>query len=127
MNEQLQGALAQLIEKTLGGIDAASGFLVAEMPNVIYQLLLWYGVKSLIMTGIALLSIPVYLWIEKKTFNMSMETGEQEVIVCGWGLAGMLARIPYFIAIYKCANLDWLQIWIAPKIWLLEYAANLAK
>lgn len=24
-------------------------------------------------------------------------------------------------------NLTWLQIWIAPKIWLIEYTANLVK
>jgi hypothetical protein len=24
-------------------------------------------------------------------------------------------------------NIEWLQIWIAPKVWLLEYAAQLVK
>jgi hypothetical protein len=28
---------------------------------------------------------------------------------------------------FGAINLTWLQIWIAPKVWLIEYAAGLVK
>ncbi|AGH31896.1 hypothetical protein VPIG_00038 [Vibrio phage PWH3a-P1] len=55
MNEQLQQALAQIIEKAMTGLDQTVDFLSAEVPDVIYQLLLWYGVKSAIIGVIGLM------------------------------------------------------------------------
>lgn len=42
MNEQLQVALAQLLGKTIGGIDSSVAFVQSELPDVIQQLLMWY-------------------------------------------------------------------------------------
>ena len=41
MNEQLQSALVQIIEKATTGIDASVSFLSSEMPDVISQLIMW--------------------------------------------------------------------------------------
>jgi len=37
MNENLQSALAELIEKTVSGIDASAAFLDAELPDFVFQ------------------------------------------------------------------------------------------
>jgi len=134
MNEQLQSALALLIEKTLGGIDAASQLLMSEMPDVLYQLLLWYGVKSALMTLTAIIAIPLYIRAEIKVFNAcnskDIEGSDNGVfLIGGYGMLGCLVRIPiiaFLIFLLSSLSLEWLQIWIAPKIWLLEYAASLA-
>lgn len=37
MNDQLQEALASIIDKTISGIEAGAAFLQAELPDVIHQ------------------------------------------------------------------------------------------
>jgi len=40
----------------------------------------------------------------------------------------LLAGIPFIIGIANIIdNLKWIQIWIAPKVYLLEYVANFVK
>lgn len=141
MNEQLQQALTAILNKTMSGVDAGVNFLSAEIPDVIHQLLLWKMVYSLVIFigGVLLLLITV-VFVYKQTCkvevegnvnwkkykaNLSFDTdgdvhpGIIAVIAggcfgAGFGIAGM-------------TDLTWLQIWIAPKIYLIEYAASLAK
>ena len=38
MNEQLQGAVANILEKAIAGIDSSVEFMQAELPDVVEQL-----------------------------------------------------------------------------------------
>lgn len=49
MNDQLQEALASLLNTTLQGINAGQHFLSAQLPDVIHQLLVWKMTISLIV------------------------------------------------------------------------------
>jgi len=43
MNEQLQTAVVEILNRAISGIDASVDFMQAELPEVIEQLLLWYA------------------------------------------------------------------------------------
>ena len=43
--ENLDEALATLINTALAGIDSSVEFLQAEIPDIVVQLLMWHGVK----------------------------------------------------------------------------------
>jgi len=146
MNEELQKALAELLSKANNGIDAAGNFLEAELPEVISQLLMWHGVYNFIIMFWA----PIYIFIMYRAVKpflnppTTKEDAKKSQYYC-WNdyservnLREAFAPIGsmIFLAVFgtvgaistaKCLNLEWLQIWIAPKVWLLEYAANLAK
>ncbi|AUR90690.1 TMhelix containing protein [Vibrio phage 1.149.O._10N.286.55.A12] len=126
MNEQLQGAVAQILERAISGIDSSVDFMQAELPEAIEQLLLWYGVRSALMCLISvaiMVVIPIVwrCWVKKckaddgyhDEFDMYM-------------IPAIISIAPSAFALIN-VNLEWLQIWIAPKIWLMEYAANLVK
>ena len=51
MNEQLQTALAALIEKSIKAMEAGADFMAAEIPEVVQQLLLWHMTLSAIKFG----------------------------------------------------------------------------
>lgn len=127
--EKLNEALATLINQATTGIDASIGFLQAEIPDVIVQLLMWHGVKSGLMMVAAILLYPtIYLALRLIVYPFCLtEYNSKDRAVgetCGIGaVVALLALLPFF----GLWNLTWLQIWIAPKIWLIEYAANLAK
>ena len=125
MNESLQAAIAELINKTISGVDASVVFLEAELPDYIYQLLLWYGVYKFIVflvSALAMFGLPVlFVWRLKIA---SATTRDADEI---W--AGVTGVATFFGLIFGSfgINLTWLQIWIAPKVWLVEYAAGLVK
>lgn len=128
MNEQLQKALVELIGKASNGIDASVSFLSAEIPDVIHQLLVWYAIESAIHTVIGV-SI-VAMWIACERFalkKISDWNWSIEDVIMNYALIGMFPRIAAFVMVCVMVNLDWLKIWISPKIWLIEYASQLAK
>jgi len=143
MNEQLQNALADLLTKANNGIEAGADFLTAELPDVIQQLLMWYGVYNGIkfLAGSAALIILMVIWIKysgrgklinkdndyrqgnsRITFTHDRD-GNLSPHIMVTGLLSFMVMLFSLDAI----NLTWLKIWIAPKIWLIEYAATLAK
>ena len=132
MNEELQGAISSLIEKTLSGVDASQAFLSTELPDYIYQLLMWYGVYNFILTLIGVLLIVVWLTIDLKLFfklwpkykNQEINAVGFEIVYC---IAAMIPRVFIVILSIRLINLTWLQIWIAPKVWLIEYASSIIK
>ena len=132
MNEELQKALGELLNKANDGIDAASGFLAAELPEVIQQLLMWHGVYNFILFIISVIFISVSVTIiTKVTLNIdnanhwSVNSKGDDLSVSG----GVSIIVSVVLILLSCAfvNMKWLQIWIAPKVWLLEYAASLTK
>jgi len=133
MNEQLQGALTSLINKSLDGLDAATDVLTAELPEVITQLLLWYGVSSLIYAGVGLSLMIISIVAMKKTYDAFKKAEKRTYLkdydgdinygfAINWSLSVGVVCIGLIMF-----NLTWLKIWIAPKIWLIEYATSLAK
>ncbi|HIF3244776.1 TPA: hypothetical protein ACXZU9_005049 [Salmonella enterica] len=149
MEEQANKILVELLQKASNGIDAAVSFSQAQIPDVVHQLLLWNMVDSLIKTLIAILTIPLVLWFMKKQCQRveigkignegySWERGNpkyrQTMVLDSKGeinflilpLAGVLIMWGIFI-INTVTNMVWLKIWLAPKLYLIEYAASLVK
>lgn len=125
MNENLQLALTEIINKAISGIDTSVEFMKAELPDVITQLLTWYAVYNgavalaslLVIIAIITGWIKVFKWMKKDDSYM-----EFEVIF----VLGVFSLMIIMFAIFSF-NLEWLQILIAPKIWLIEYASTLVK
>lgn len=128
MDEQLQKALAEIIGKVNGGIDGAASFMSAQIPDAVSQLLMWYATKSAIMCSLAVIVMIAWFFAERYAIK-ALRAGNADVedwaIV--YGLLGSIARIMPIMFFWSYLNLDWLQILLAPKIWLIEYAASLAK
>jgi len=152
MNEQLQNTMNEaataLIEKAMSGLDSATGFLQAEIPEYVYQLMLWYGVKSAIMCAVAVLIIPLWIFIFRKSIKMRNEAKQAYRNNESWTRFGggepsdvsshsydiqanmiplWVASIVFLAIFLLFINLEWIQIWIAPKVWLVEYASDLIK
>jgi len=151
----LDEALARLINRSVdaaesvaGDISQATGdataFLVAEIPDVIQQLLVWHALESLIwfLPGLLLIAAP---WFVYWKWGGRGEPGEPyygearyvetlthnrlgEVDGDGMGplmLGGGVATVMGFTLLMN--NLEWLQILVAPKLYLLEYARVLLR
>ncbi|MES3482787.1 hypothetical protein [Citrobacter freundii] len=149
MNEQANKILIELLQKAANGIDAAVSFSQAQIPDVIHQLLVWKLTKSLVITLIILATIPVVV-----KFVRSMMKREPDGVFDNegyswdrgkpkykptliWQRDGDLSPFTIIFAagcgLYVVAafgliiDLTWLKIWLAPKLYLIEYAASLVK
>jgi len=122
MNEELQKALGEILGKANNGIDAASDFLIAELPDVIQQLLTWYMVQSLFISLVLIMSVPLTI----RFFNFFKRKRKEQPYEM-WDIGVVFTCIYWLVIIVPVISnvLEAMKIWIAPKIWLLEYAAKL--
>jgi hypothetical protein len=126
----LEQALAEILTKSMQGIEKGVDFLSAQLPDVIEQLLLWKMWESIIgnlTLWIFAFFVPLILLlsnVSKALSTLSEERFDKHVLfslISGiWILFGSLV-------LTKNSDLEWLQILIAPKIYLIEYAAQLIK
>ncbi|HDS0449402.1 TPA: hypothetical protein QDV31_004468 [Escherichia coli] len=149
MQEEANKILVDLLKKASDGIDSAIAFSQAQIPDVVHQLLVWNMVDSLIKTLIAISTIPLVIWFMKKQCK-KVEIGkfdnegrlwdngqpkykptmiwESDGRLSGFVLSLVAVLILWFSFIISVvANMTWLKIWLAPKLYLIEYAASLIK
>jgi len=146
---KLEDALVEIINKDNNGIDSATDFLSAEIPDVIHQLLLWHGIYSFtlfLVSVVIVLSAPYQVKKIKSLIPEKIKEGDDDnwfwhdsnrsYKPLGFSVKQTEAAFVFWIAVcvvsliqvtlvVKLLNLEWLKIWIAPKVWLLEYASNL--
>ena len=135
MNEQLQLAVSTLIQTSLNAIDKGTAFLSNQIPEVIQQLLLWKAIASFIefSSGIfiiggifAWLIYQYKYWTTTVTTTWGTKTVRLHEEAGAFSLLNILLIIPLLYG-SSCINLIWLQIWIAPKLYLIEYAKDFLK
>ena len=135
MNEQLQLAVSTLIQASLNAIDKGTTFLSNQIPEVIQQLLLWKAIASFIefSSGIFIIG-GIFAWLiyQYKYWTTTVTTTWGTKKVRLHDEAGAFSLLNIFLIIpllygSSCINLIWLQIWIAPKLYLIEYAKDFLK
>jgi hypothetical protein len=149
MNDQANKILVELLQKATNGIDAAVSFSQAQIPDVVHQLLVWSFVHSFILTVLVLASIFPVMWfirIQLRKVEIGKFTDEGYSWDRGkpkfsptliWNSRGGFseAMLPLsactigyvFLLVEVLTNATWLKIWLAPKLYLLEYATSLVK
>lgn len=144
MTEEANSILKEIMERALTGVDAAVEFSQQQLPDIIHQLLMWHFVKAGVEVVIGILMVVGLVmaykkWGKKVKVNPDDEDWrcncEPNLIYDGHGDIGqqVIFVMPTIIviAIISLTNLwsifTMLQIWLAPKLYLLEYGAGLVK
>ena len=120
--------LQKMIEKSMSGLEAATDFLSAEIPDVIHQLLMWHAARSALLCALGVVVLIVWAVAEVKAWKWVTDPdcpAYDPWFAYGF-LGTVIVRLPLTVAVSLTINLTWLQIWLAPKVWLIEYAASLA-
>lgn len=128
MNEKLQEALLSIINKTIAVTGQATDFLLTEVPEVIQQLLMWKMAESLILVILSSILGIVIMIVSTVIFRRVTKVWQQNPVVSGLDYTILVVGNFIGILVVVCNfNLTWLQIWLAPKVYLVEYAASLVK
>ncbi len=132
MNEQLQNAVGTLLEKSLTSLDEGIDFLAGELPEVIQQLYVWeisYGIFWSVFSVLVLV-IPIkllqnlYKGSKEKATHWSQDTNGLNV-KGAYAVVGSCILILIFTALLFEHLINLSKIYLAPKLWLIEYMAQL--
>ena len=144
MNEQMQQALTKVIEKANSGVDASIDFLSDQLPDVVHQLLTWGLLSSIVSCFVCVVIAISCVFAIKKTLK-SIESAKKSkktnwayfvyshsddgTLETGSVLAFIFSATAIGVStmIFIANTFESLKILFAPKIWLIEYAATLAK
>lgn len=118
----LTGYLIKALEKTGNLVDKSVDMVMEQAPLLVQEMLRWYFAYNLILFISAIvLGIVLYTGAYKLAKHFWKESdgisGFTAAVVCAFGTLPLIAMF----------NLEWLKIYIAPRLWLIEYTANLLK
>lgn len=129
MNEALQNAAAEAIKKAITAVEKGGDWLSGQIPDVVQEYLMW----SMAAKGLGL-ALGLFLWLlglgfgvyfRKEANKCEHSYDANDCMAASWVAIG-IGSIAGFIII--CVNLYWLTyIWIAPKVFLLEWTSHLVK
>jgi len=132
MTEELAQKANEALIEIINGAIATKEFVIEQAPDVVEQLLMWHMTMSLVWFSLGALLAASMIWFIAALIRACRENAEEGVIFAlmdgteGGILAAPIILTPISIVV-AFANLSWLQILIAPKLYLIEYAANLVK
>ena len=119
-NDALENTANEALKGMIEASTSASSWVISELPEVVDQLLKWKFIESLafFVIGVVLLLSAVAVM----GVNARKECATPEFIASSFVyviLSGIIS-----LSIISC-NLDWLQILLAPKVYLIEYASQI--
>ncbi|QNU44376.1 hypothetical protein IDH70_04925 [Mixta calida] len=123
MNQQTDKVIAELIQKAMTGVDQAVQFSKDQLPDVVEQLMHWkmvsYGMR--IFTCALIFTAMCFLF--RKSCSWYKGGASESMGFFGFGCSGLIGLPALIIIFANVGNL--IQLWLAPKVWLIEYAAQL--
>lgn len=126
--QTLDSALAQMITESVKATGDALAWAKGQIPDLINQLLVWHFVSSLLIQMICVAYFVAYgagIYQICKPGTAMRKSWDDVGAAFGFVLFGFIAFV--LVGIVFATSFDWLKIWIAPKLYLVEYAAGLVK
>ena len=107
-------------------------WLYTEVPEVVEQFLAWSFAESFIGFLVRFFFIFVYPFVfckVAKHFYIKFEVKEMRDESPFWFLTCLIGGITILVTqlcSWDTINLNWLKVWLAPKVYLLEYITRIA-
>ena len=130
---QLEQILVDMINETKEGISKGLDITIAQMPDLVYQLLLYKVAYYCLTLVVCLILTITFVKLQKKIkvsvkpkprypYDKLNEDSYTLFVVMGGFL---MVVMPAIVSYYSICNL--LKIWLAPKIYLIEYVSHLVR
>ena len=120
----MNATLTEALTDVISSVTQAKDFILEQAPDVVQQLLAWELWSSLVLgTFFMVLSIFVFVCVIRTHIKRHKinTTWDDPLVPLGYAAA----LVPTLPAI--CEYMEALKVLIAPKLYLIEYAARLAQ
>jgi hypothetical protein len=130
--EALDKAVSNLIQFSTDKGAKLVDWLYAQAPEVVEQLLVWHFAESLIVFVICFFFIAIYPFVLYKiarSLYVKFDVSKMRDEFNFWYPTVMISVLTIAlsqICSWQTVNLAWLKIWLAPKVYLLEYITRIA-
>lgn len=127
MKEELQNKLVEILASMQSTVGQAKDFTLSQLPDIAQSYLLFGRVTESLQIAASLALLCVAAWAGYKCFVWGKEGSEDAdgweafVIVIG-GFSGGIGGISFMLNIS-----EFLLVWLAPKVWLIQEIAKLVK
>jgi hypothetical protein len=118
----LEQTLVEIISSAVQDGKELKDFALEQIPDVLQQTLLWYGAYNFTLFVLAIVFTVASIYLYVKFFRWASKKDWSDFIP----LTPVIVLTP-LVPVFTLFNLEWLKIWLAPKLWLIEFAAELAK
>ena len=124
MNEQLQEQAGEILELLKVGIEKGGAFAGEQLPDVARQLILFRRAACSMWLAIGIAALIGGIWLFR-----AISKWQRDNEVCDdCGLITMPAIISLFgFLAVVCSGTGLLKLWLAPKLYLLEYIGKIMK
>jgi hypothetical protein len=127
VKEKLEQALVEVIKKTQDTVSSGVDFLTAQIPDVVHQLLVFKLVEAVLIIIGCLLVLGALAWMDYRIYQSIRKNDKWEFIDHPEMVFHLLQIVPILGTLFPLISYTKtaLMIWLAPKLYLIEYAANL--
>lgn len=126
VNDQLQNALANAINGFSSSIEKVGektvSFAQEQIPDVIHQYITWGFYSSLAWAIVCFIILILFSYFGYK----ALKTEDEDIYIPYFAFGSLIVGVPSFIIMTQCL-INCLQIYVAPKVWLIQQAAALIK
>lgn len=128
MNDTLQNTVNQVLQGAISQATKGAEFLREQIPDILQQLLMWNLAKDGLLVALAMLSVFIaykatFKWADQSRSSYDNEWKLPKIASAIFGIiASGITTVFAVIALF-----DAVKILVAPKVWLLEYAAELVR
>lgn len=122
----LKTYLITALEKTGNLVDKSVDMVMEQAPILMQEVLHWYFAYNLILFILGLIVLIAIAVIDYKLIKWE-QSDRSDKDGFGYFVSFMFSVITIPLTFLILINLTWLKIYIAPRLWLIEYAASLVK
>lgn len=128
MNEETEKLLNEALAGAIDAVKTTGNFVVEQAPDLIRQLLLYNTVmlSAWVLLGVVVLIATGLIVRKAWKWEKTLRGGDSGVGLALGGISFVIGGILGCTLIFGHIS-ELIKIVLAPKIWLLEYAASLVK
>lgn len=121
----LEQVLVDTIHKVGDLTSQAIDFASDQIPDVIHQLLVYKLAVNLFYFIASIIFVVIFIWGWHKIKAWGIENQDDEPIIVYSTIGGVVSSGIIIHAMCRLTTI--LEIWLAPKLYLIEYAAEIMK
>lgn len=126
VGDVLADKLLKAMDATGNAVDKAVDFVMEQTPLLVQEVLHWYFAYYLIMFILGFVVVGALAYLTYRT-NKWIKSKKDDDYMVAWLPIGVINLIGIVVACDSLFNLTWLKIYIAPRLWLIEYTTQLVK
>lgn len=123
MKEELAEKTGLAMLEIIDTMVKAKNFAVEQAPVVVHELLSYDTVVYAAWSILWAMLLAVSIW---GTYRFCLLVKDDDEWIPGVAFS-VVCSAAFIVALYCSSFEGWVKIWLAPKVYLIEYAASLAK